>query len=59
MDRTIITKMLIDDPIDKKAISKNIQDSGIPQGPKFGEALKKAIEDAYKSKVSELLKLSL
>ena len=59
MDRTIMTKMLIDDPIDKKAISKSIQDSGIPQGPKFGKALKKAIEDAYKSKVSELLKLSL
>ena len=59
MDRTIMTKMLIDDPIDKKAISKSIQDSGIPQGPKFGKILSEAIEEAYKAKVSEFLKFQL
>ena len=58
-DREIITKLLVDDPIDKKAISKSIQDSGIPQGPKFGKILSEAIEDAYKAKVSEFLKFPL
>lgn len=50
-----LAKYLIENPIDKKAISKSIQDSGINPGPEYGIALKKAIESAYKQKISELL----
>ena len=55
-DREGIIKMILkENPIDKKAISKKIQESGIEPGPLYGEALKDSIEAAYFKKATEIM----
>ena len=56
-DREGIIRMILkESPVDKKAISKRLQESGIEPGPLFGEALKDCIEAAYFQKSTEIMK---
>lgn len=55
-DREGIIRMILKEkPIDKKAISKKLQESGIEPGPLYGEALKDCIEAAYLKKTTEIM----
>ena len=51
----IIRTILKESPIDKKAISKRLQESGMKPGPSFGEALRDCIEVAYLKKSTEII----
>jgi len=56
-DREGIIRMILkESPVDKKAISKRLQESGIEPGPLFGEALRDCIEAAYFQKSTEIMK---
>lgn len=56
-DREGIIRMILkESPVDKKAISKKLQESGIEPGPLFGEALRDCIEAAYFQKSTEIMK---
>lgn len=55
-DREGIIRMILkENPIDKKAISKRLQESGIEPGPLYGEALRDCIEVAYLKKSTEIM----
>lgn len=55
-DREGIIRMILkENPVDKKAISKRIQESGVEPGPLYGEALKDSIEAAYLKKATEIM----